>query len=149
MHLRVISRGVDGKSNLQINCKCFAFIALLPLHQPFAHTHCSAATAVSGGNPFMFMYISSSNDHNMHRLFIRYTLGLHEDRNFALDVVRQILCWHACLWRTKPLVLPPTFVQENRSVGSCTAPSEITTAWCYKHGLRAQLVRDYKSACSL
>ena len=28
-------------------------------------------------------------------------------------------------------------------------PSEITTAWRYKHGLRTQLVRDYKSACSL
>ena len=91
----------------------------------------------------MFMYISSSNDHSMHRVFI--SLGFHEvgagcgPSNFVL----------ACLWRTKPLVLPPIFVQENRSVGSCTAPSEITTAWHYKHGLRTMLVRDYKSACSL
>ena len=94
------------------------------------------------------MYIPSSNDHNMHRLFIRYTLGFPEDRNFGAGCGPSNLVL-ACLWLTKPLVLPPTFVQENRSIGSCTAPSEITTAWRYKHGLRTQLVRDYKSACSL
>ena len=73
----------------------------------------------------MFMYISSSNDHNMHRVFIRYTLGFHEDRKFGAGCGPSNFVL-ACLWRTKPLVLPPIFVQENRSVGSCTAPSEIT-----------------------
>ena len=39
VHLSIISIGVNGKGNLQISCKCFAFVDLLfmlPCHQPLS-----------------------------------------------------------------------------------------------------------------
>ena len=101
VHLSIISIGVNSKGNLQISCKCFAFVDLLfmlPCHQPLS-TYSAVQRQLFNvvvHSACNITYVHVRNDHNTHRLFIKYTWVFSGDRKFV-DRSGSSLLFLACL----------------------------------------------------
>ena len=136
VHLSIISKGVNEKSNLQISCIC-----LFAQQQLFQLWCC-----------ILFLYLCScTHVHTMTTIRIDYYkihFGFSKDRKFD-DKSGSSILFLAGLGHTKRLVLPPAFVLEGCNIGSCTHPSNLSAAWRCKHCMRIRLLHNLKNACSL
>ena len=89
----------------------------------------------------------SRDDHNTHRLFIRYTWVSHEDRKIG-DKSGSSVLFLACLGRTKRhwSYLQPLCRREGYNTRSCTRPSKIHVSAVWRC-LRINLLRNFSKEC--
>ena len=75
VHLRIIGKGVDGNffCRSAANALLFLFITLSSSCFNFSVVFHSCT----------YVHVHTHNDHNTHRLFIKYTWVFHEDRKFG------------------------------------------------------------------